>query len=398
MASIADVTSLITSSQVGRSIKRKRSVKEEIVGLKPILKGGLCSSKGKVIWNGWWGLTKSSYTEVFTEEVIKAPFHFERTATASDSSSTEITEDGYFSGYFCMQDLTKKQSPPTYIKHFENRILLRFVKSKDASNTFEVVGSGENKFGKFLIEGRFNSESHEIDCSRNYLPSPKALKRKSMRFESPPVTPKRSLRNRCPTLKLKESLDAKPLTTTFNFDGREELLELIISLENEELREIVEALSNRRFRCFKLAKNQILKLVKNEKIVNKIEEMYLKYKKVVEVDLSDDEEDTSPERGDDEELNYVSIFQLGDEEGLVDPLLFDPAAELPDSIRSPVLFDFRECFKRTLEEDCNSNLSEELRDLCPLNAVDYSDLSYLDADTLKELNEFVEFSCPSKGA
>lgn len=416
------VTALTLNSS-GQRLKRKRSP-----ALRPVLRGSFRrnSASEKVIWSGCWGLTTNSFDDVFTDGTVKAPFYFERRRLADDCENNLLLSDGYFSGYFCMQDKStaaQRKTSTSFTKHFESNILLRFSPTK-TNNVVEVLGSGQNRFGKFLIEGKYNLETEELNCARNYIP--RVLRRRSVRSQrrasEPCLSPRRSSRERTPSIKLKESYLKQNLrkaeeNTIWDFPGRVLLHNKLNELKRlfksdvslfEKLQLLVNDLKTQQVKSFRGAKSRLrhmLRLCSNPVVagqlmsqVNEIE-VSCKPKEVPKKTLD------KPSSG-----SYTSLFDCIEDVEEIDPMAINPAAKLPDFIRSPTLVDFKNCFKevpltkdlpdlgkgeRSKENDADE---EGLNALYPINNVDFSDLANLDSDIIKQLNEFVEFSCPSKGA
>lgn len=483
MAQEADITALMS---VSKRNKRKRSsvLAAENNALRPVMKGTLTVSSGKVVWSGAWGLTKTGFDEDFPQDVTRAPFRFERTSIVRNSnnqdekiilssvnggrvSADNICQDGYFSGYFCMQTPSVNISgrnnengsqSMSMRKHFENNLLLRFRMKNGCSSELEIVGSGENRFGKFLIEGKYDISSACLTCGRNYLPQ--SLKRKSSRVHNigPPsmaltidVNAKRSVRIKKPSPKWQEFIESKKNkknTSLSDFDGRKDLLRLVrllILSDREEnlgmplfdagIFKIEQKLLLKRYKDFLKAKKDIwiglskiigqgvkqpfksasAKSLKIHAVITEFKLDVIKLGKKNNVKIVDDvtkvpirpklpvePKEDLPQQNSDEISDMENVFNLIE----IDPLCADPCADIPTCMTSPPLFDMKDTFTESPQEpncqpktETTSKIEETLSgELTPLVDVDFSDLSYLDAETLHELNKCVEFSCPSKGA
>lgn len=313
--------------------KRKRPNSEKPRKIRPVLKGSLSRINSKIIWSGTWALTPSPLNVSFNSDLIQAPFYFERTSTLNPSKS-EIYQDSYFSGYFCMADLSANRSRPTlncpYKKFYEREILLRFTRRSAESNVFDIVGSGTNKFGKYIIEGVFNEEGEggEIKIARNFLKVPGS--------QTTNVN-KRSSRIRTPSIKMMES-----------------------------------------YLNLKSKKKEKKQLKKPKKKANS-QDLQLQNK------VSNDQE---VEQFDDE---YISIFDNIKELKSFDPIAFNPHCRLPEKMKSCVSPNTIVDFNKIFDEDSDIAKDNEFQKII------FNDLTKLDKSMLKELNDFAEFTCPSKG-
>lgn len=412
MAIEADVTSLLGS-------KRKRP--NAVPKLKPVLKGVLSSHNNKVTWSGCWSLTKDTYSDIFAENVVRAPFYFERKALTSENHQENgvLSRDGYFNGYFCMQDLSRPTLNCSYKKFYEKEVLLRFTKVKGSTVSFDVVGSGQNKFGKYLIEGKFDSNTNEINCARNYiqvLKKPPSPSRK--RLESPKNGAKRSSRIRIPSAKYIESYGLEQIRNSplanFDFEGKKEINEILLALKEKDIsgriNKICEALEKKRIRSLKSAYKHLVEYLACSKniIISKdlLAKLTLLQNKYQLKPIKTKTVKTEKANGNFED-SYISVFEDLKEMQQIDPLGFNPSCRLPERLRSPTLsrvVDLKNVFDKCMPPLSLEASSHELQnvtkeeELYPISDVDFSDLSTLDADTLKELNEYVEFTCPSKGA
>lgn len=418
MSQSVDVTCLLGSKRKRNSADPSPASK---IILKPVLKGSLRRHNNKVTWSGCWGLTKEHYSSGFTESVVKAPFYFERKSLASENLEENclLPQDGYFSGYFCMQDLSRPTLNCSYKKFYEKEVLLRFTK-KETGHSFDVVGSGQNKFGKYLIEGTYDSISNEIHCSRNYLPNLKRPPSPARRRSSKPTTPtsgKRSSRIRTPSAKYMEAFGLgehkeKIMSPANDFEGKDIILKLLSNFSDKsgsaEASKLLDDLNKRKIRSLKSAFRQLYEIslvVKDAAGMSELKEglksLQQKYKLKVSKKRSLKNEATPAVNAD----NYVSLFEDVKDLQELDPIGLNLRCRLPDKMKSPTLtgmVDLKTTFENCELTDASygegSEHLSEIEDLYPINNVDFSDLSRLDAETLKELNEFVEFVCPSKGS
>lgn len=135
---------------------------------KPILRGSLKLVDGVLTWSGKWamGATKFSAGE-------KARFKYVFTGLDSGGAKVEQPKDvapvsGKYTGSFMLKD---PSATGGQVKIEENGILLRFTEPKSKEKMYDVVGTGENTFGKFKLVGKYDKERCRLAVEKEYLQS-----------------------------------------------------------------------------------------------------------------------------------------------------------------------------------------------------------------------------------
>lgn len=151
--------------------------------MRPVLKGQLKkverNNSEVVVWEGCWSMREEDLNSVATDELDT--FYYERVKTkeADHGNTPDILLPGYFSGHFSLRKpVNGSSSPRTCIrKHVEKDLHLRFTPASD--NTYQVNGSGQNKFGKFNLEGTFDKTTGVLLIRRDYIPRKPKINRKA---------------------------------------------------------------------------------------------------------------------------------------------------------------------------------------------------------------------------
>mmetsp|Transcript_16095 Transcript_16095/g.20617 ORF Transcript_16095/g.20617 Transcript_16095/m.20617 type:complete len:595 (-) Transcript_16095:1281-3065(-) len=161
----------------------------------PILKGLLSHDEnGVVTWKGHWGMKESDFNDENAASL--EPFLYQRQSlldlesdsinnedkrdkkngkasksTAAEKKSEALARDGRFSGHFYVKRSPGMFSPrqSRTVRSQEKNLIIRFVKSPKLEH-YHVLGSGKNRFGKFTLEGTFESKTGQMDLVRVYAP------------------------------------------------------------------------------------------------------------------------------------------------------------------------------------------------------------------------------------
>uniref|UniRef100_A0A7S3LK04 Uncharacterized protein n=1 Tax=Aplanochytrium stocchinoi TaxID=215587 RepID=A0A7S3LK04_9STRA len=127
---------------------------------KPLLRGILKVSEGKLVWSGKWAMSASKF-----KEGEKSKFKYVYTETGEEINDDKIEpKDGIYRGYFVVKDATAESGMR---KIEEKKVKLRFFKHEGAMH--KVKGTGTNKFGEFVLEGKYDPASHKMALEKEYL-------------------------------------------------------------------------------------------------------------------------------------------------------------------------------------------------------------------------------------
>lgn len=152
--------------------------------MRPVLKGQLKRVRRAdgeaVIWEGCWSMREEDL-EAKDLEVELDRFHYERTKTvgANQEDGDDLVKEAYFSGHFFLKKPVTGSASPRICsrKHVDKDLRFNFIPSTE--QTYTVQGSGQNKFGKFTLDGTFDKSSGVLLVRREYLPRKFSRNRKA---------------------------------------------------------------------------------------------------------------------------------------------------------------------------------------------------------------------------
>eukprot|EP00924_Labyrinthula_sp_SR-Ha-C_P014910 snap_masked-scaffold_9-processed-gene-1.26-mRNA-1 protein AED:1.00 eAED:1.00 QI:0/-1/0/0/-1/1/1/0/286 len=158
---------------------------------KPLLWGKIRIEGVHVIISGFWKLCSSLIERKFP--ITSQKFELKSVNEISGSDATVLSlfcseeRDMTFQGSFSTNSKPGVVDSPLR-HHFENDISLKFKKLNQ--KWVEILGSGKNEFGTFLMEGKLNIETQEITIYRNYISDTKKQGVKRRRSKKIRVTKK----------------------------------------------------------------------------------------------------------------------------------------------------------------------------------------------------------------
>lgn len=132
---------------------------------------------GAHVFEGRWGMTAAAHDH----EEQTSPFELRLAPPPPGAAPHAVPASGTFSGFFMLQQLGGK--PPLRVDERQVRVTFapRGAKGGEAQGSsdpacgvFDAQGSGRNRFGSFVITGRFVASSGEVELFRSYVKATKA--------------------------------------------------------------------------------------------------------------------------------------------------------------------------------------------------------------------------------
>lgn len=152
--------------------------------MRPVLKGKLKRVRKEdgetVVWEGCWSMREEDLQVSNPGEELDK-FHYERTKVVNekDGGEDDLVKEAVFSGYFFLRKPVNGSASPRICsrKHVDKD--LRFCFTPASNEKYDVHGSGQNKFGKFTLDGTFDRTSGILLVRREYLPRKLSRNRKA---------------------------------------------------------------------------------------------------------------------------------------------------------------------------------------------------------------------------
>ena len=123
---------------------------------------------GHAVCEGEWAFSEAAFGT--DDEVSKAKRStFGLRCKTRHSEGRKLPYDGSFSGFFMV-----KQGDGSQVKIREKKVKIQFTKldgDGDAGangTTHKVAGQGSNKYGAFVLDGTYDSNSATLSVTKNY--------------------------------------------------------------------------------------------------------------------------------------------------------------------------------------------------------------------------------------
>ena len=153
--------------------------------MRPVLKGQLKRVRREdgeaVIWEGCWSMREEDLQKEGLEEELDR-FHYERIKTVgAGETEDDLVREAFFSGYFFLRKPVNGSASPRICsrKHVDKDLRFCFTRTASEEQKYSVQGSGQNKFGKFTLDGTFDKRSGILLVKREYLPRKDSKNRKA---------------------------------------------------------------------------------------------------------------------------------------------------------------------------------------------------------------------------
>mmetsp|Transcript_16213 Transcript_16213/g.47596 ORF Transcript_16213/g.47596 Transcript_16213/m.47596 type:complete len:930 (-) Transcript_16213:531-3320(-) len=123
---------------------------------------------GAHVYQGRWGMTAAAHAD----ESQTSPFELRLAAPAPGAPAHAVPASGTYSGFFMLQQGGGKSS----LRVDERQVTVSFTAHGGGgeAGVFNAQGTGRNRFGSFVVTGRFLAASGEVELFRSYVKATKA--------------------------------------------------------------------------------------------------------------------------------------------------------------------------------------------------------------------------------